>query len=136
MDESKSEFQGKKIQSEKDVYRLLKEIESFSKEHFIGLYLDSSNKVIAIDTITIGTLNASLIHPRELFRPAILHNSAAVVNAHNHPSGSCEPSDEDIKITEELVSAGDVLGIKLLDHVIIAKDGYKSIIDLNTDLKS
>jgi len=129
LDETKSEFMNREILSERDVYELLKGMASFSKEHFVALYLDSRNKVIALDTVSIGTLNSSLVHPREVFRPAIIHNCAAVIIAHNHPSGSCEPSDSDIELTGQLKKGGEILGIELLDHVIIGKDCYRSVID-------
>ena len=97
------------------------------KEHLRGLYLNSHNRVIRDEVISIGTINSNMIHPREVFRPAIESNAAAVILAHNHPSGEVTPSEEDIEITKQLVQAGKIMGISLLDHVIITKDAFASI---------
>jgi DNA repair protein RadC len=75
----------------------------------------------------MGTLNASLVHPREVFKDAITHSAASVVLAHNHPSGDPEPSEDDLKITRKLVDSGKILGIEVIDHIIIAKNGFKSL---------
>jgi DNA repair protein RadC len=101
-------------------------IKDKAKEHFKLLLLDNRNKIIGISTISIGTLNASLVHPREIFKEAIIHNSASVVLAHNHPSGDPEPSEEDMKITERLVESGKILGIEVIDHIIIGKTSFAS----------
>lgn len=98
------------------------------KEFLIGFYLDSKNKVIAREIISIGTLNSSLVHPREVFKSAIVRSANAIILAHNHPSGSLEPSDEDLRITKILKDCGELLGIKILDHIIVTEKGYKSII--------
>ena len=97
------------------------------KEHFIGIYLDARLKAKKAILISLGSLTASIVHPREVFRPAIESNAAAVVLAHNHPSGEATPSEEDIEITKQLVQAGKILGISLLDHVVITKDSFASI---------
>jgi len=96
------------------------------REHFIALYLDSRNNVLAQETISVGSLNASIVHPREVFRPAILHSAAALILVHNHPSGDPQPSEEDLAITRRLREAGQLLGIELLDHVVLASGGYAS----------
>jgi DNA repair protein RadC len=101
-------------------------IKDKAKEHFKLLLLDTRNKIIGISTISIGTLSASLVHPREIFKEAIIHNSASVVLAHNHPSGDPEPSEEDMKITERLVESGKILGIEVIDHIIIGKTNFAS----------
>lgn len=101
-------------------------IKDKAKEHFKLILLDSRNKIIGISTISIGTLNANLVHPREIFKEAIMHNSASVVLAHNHPSGDPEPSEEDLKITERLVESGKILGIEVIDHIIIGKTNFAS----------
>lgn len=93
-----------------------------AKEHFKLILLNTRNKVIAISHISTGTLSASLVHPREVFKEAIRHSAASVIIAHNHPSGDPEPSEEDIRITKKLVEAGKLLGIEVLDHVIIGRD--------------
>ena len=102
-------------------------IKDKAKEHFKLILLNPRNKIIGISTISIGTLNASLVHPREVFKDAITHSAASVVLAHNHPSGDPEPSEDDIKITKKLVESGKILGIEVLDHIIIAKNGFKSL---------
>jgi len=101
-------------------------IKDKAKEHFKLILLNPRNKIIGISTISIGTLNASLVHPREVFKDAIMHSAASVVLAHNHPSGDPEPSEDDIKITKRLIEAGKILGVEVIDHIIIAKDGFKS----------
>jgi len=102
-------------------------IKDKAKEHFKLILLNPRNKIIGISTISIGTLNASLVHPREVFKDAIMHSAASVVLAHNHPSGDPEPSEDDLKITKKLVDSGKLLGIEVLDHIIIAKNGFKSL---------
>ena len=101
-------------------------IKDKAKEHFKLILLDTRNKIIGISTISIGTLNASLVHPREIFKEAIIHNSASVVLAHNHPSGDPEPSEEDLTITKRLVESGKILGIEVIDHIIIGKTNFSS----------
>jgi DNA repair protein RadC len=101
-------------------------IKDKAKEHFKLILLNPRNKIIGISTISIGTLNASLVHPREVFKDAIIHSAASVVLAHNHPSGDPEPSEDDLKITKKLVDSGKMLGIEVLDHNIIAKNDFCS----------
>jgi len=101
-------------------------IKDKAKEHFKLILLNPRNKIIGISTISIGTLNASLVHPREVFKDAIVHSAASVVLAHNHPSGDPEPSEDDITITKRLVEAGKILGIEVIDHIIIGKNDYYS----------
>lgn len=92
------------------------------KEHFIVLYLNARNQLAYEETISIGTLNASLVHPREVFKPAIDYSAVSIIVAHNHPSNNSEPSEDDIEITKRLVEAGDIIGIDIFDHIIIAKN--------------
>jgi len=101
-------------------------IKDKAKEHFKLILLNPRNKIIGISTISVGTLNASLVHPREVFKDAITHSAASVVLAHNHPSGDPEPSEDDITITKRLIEAGKILGIEVMDHIIIAKNGFFS----------
>ena len=89
-------------------------------------FLDSRNQEIKRETISVGSLNASLIHPREVFEPAIQHSAAQIIIAHNHPSGDPEPSEEDLVITKRLTEAGKILGIEIIDHIIVAKNGFMS----------
>jgi DNA repair protein RadC len=100
------------------------------REHFVIILLNQKNRVIGIHTVSIGSLTASVVHPREVFKPAILSNCASLVLAHNHPSTDCQPSKEDRAITARLVEAGRLLGIAVLDHVIISGTGkYLSFAD-------
>ena len=115
------------IRTAKDVFEYLQDMRNLPKEHLRGLYLNSRNRIIRDEVISIGTINSNIIHPREVFRPAIECNAAAVVLAHNHPSGEAKPSDEDIEVTRQLVQAGKILGITVLDHVIITKHAFTSV---------
>ena len=90
------------------------------KEHFFVFGLDTRNQIKYLDVVSVGTLNYNLVHPREVFRLAVHKAVASIIIAHNHPSGSLEPSDEDLSLTKRLAQAGDLLGIELLDHVIVA----------------
>jgi DNA repair protein RadC len=96
------------------------------REHFIVLLLNARHEVIGSETVSIGSLNASIVHPREVFKPAVLASAASIVLVHNHPSGDPEPSEEDLSITKRLVEAGELLGIGVLDHVILACRGVVS----------
>ncbi len=119
-----------KIKSAKDVYEYCKpKIGDKLKEYFIILLLDTKNKIIKDETISIGTLNSSIIHPREVFKSAIKESANSIIIVHNHPSGDPEPSQEDIKITNILFKAGELLSIKVLDHVIIGKNEWYSFND-------
>lgn len=93
------------------------------KEEFVVILLNTKNSVIGINTVSIGTVNSSLVHPREVFQPALLANATSVILAHNHPSGDTNPSSEDLGVTRRLVEAGKILGIDVLDHVIYG-DGF------------
>ena len=97
------------------------------KEHFIVLLLDSQNNYINIHDISVGILNSSLVHPREVFEPAMRQLAARIVIAHNHPSGNLEPSKEDLQLTQRLVSVGELIGIHVIDHLIISSEGYVSL---------
>ena len=90
-----------------------------SREHFVAVYLDGANQVASYSIVSIGTANASMVHPREVFQRAILAGAVSIIIAHNHPSGVLTPSDEDHKVTQRLKEAGEIVGIKLLDHLII-----------------
>ncbi len=117
----------RKISSPKDCYNLVIEhIDNCDREMFIAIALDTKNQPTAIQTISIGSLNAAIVHPREVFKMAILSNSAGVILAHNHPSGNVEPSREDDCITSRLVEAGKILGISILDHLIVSDKSYMS----------
>jgi len=115
------------IRNAKDVFDHLQDMRNLPKEHLRGLYLNSHNRILRDEVISIGTVNSNMIHAREVFRPAIECNAAALVLAHNHPSGEVTPSKEDVDITADLVRAGKILGISILDHVIITKDSFASV---------
>ncbi|NTU46724.1 DNA repair protein RadC [Candidatus Roizmanbacteria bacterium] len=104
-----------------------KNISNFSKEHLLLVSLSTRNQIIATDIISIGTLDASLVHPREIFSAAIRRHAASIILVHNHPSGSPEPSEEDILITKRIAKAGELFGISLLDHVIITSENFCSL---------
>jgi len=105
----------------------LSDIRDKKQEYFVCLTLDGANRLIAKRTITIGTLTASLVHPREVFADAITDRAASIIVAHNHPSGSLEPSRADMDVTDRLREAGDLLGVKLIDHIVVTKDSYSNI---------
>jgi DNA repair protein RadC len=115
------------IQNPQAIVKVIRaSIKDKAKEHFKLAILDSRNKIIDITNVSVGTLNANLAHPREIFKDALSHNAAAVILCHNHPSGDPEPSEDDIKITKQLVEAGKILGIEVLDHIIISSHGFFS----------
>ena len=117
-----------KIENPKDVYNLFKnDLVNKKKEHFKLLSLNSRNNLINIDEISIGSLNANIVHPREVFTPAIANHAAQVILVHNHPSGDPKPSEDDIKLTKRLVEAGKIIGIEVADHVIIARTNFLSL---------
>ena len=103
---------------------------STKQECFFVAALDGAHKLISAEMITKGLINRTVVHPREVFRFAILHNSAAIIVGHNHPSGQTNPSEEDKKITERLVNAGEVIGINVLDHIIVSQKTWVSFCEL------
>jgi DNA repair protein RadC len=105
------------------------EVRAGRKEHFLAFYLNARSQLLCRETVSIGTLSASLVHPREVFAPAISHSAAAVIVAHNHPSGDCTPSAEDKDATRRLSRAGELLGIPLLDHLIVSTGRFFSFKD-------
>lgn len=123
----KNEFGLTVIRSAEDVFSYLKDMHNLPKEQLRGIYLDTHNRVIHDEVISIGTLNSNIVHPREVFRPALEYGAAAVVLAHNHPSGIETPSTSDVQITKQLIEAGKIIGIRILDHIIITKNGYQSV---------
>jgi len=114
------------INSSQDVLKEVSHIRENKKENFVVLYLDARNKLIYKETISIGILNASLVHPREVFEPAVKNLAAQIILAHNHPSGDPEPSEDDLTLTKRLVEAGKIMGIEVTDHIIVAKSGFVS----------
>lgn len=118
------------LDSPQKIFEFLKEkIGKEKKEHFVILFFDTKNNLI-FDEISIGTLNASLVHPREVFSKAITNHASYIVIAHNHPSGDSTPSSDDINTTKRLIEAGKILGIAVVDHIIITKNSYSSLVEL------
>ena len=115
------------IRSPEDVLAQVRDLARARREHFVVLLLNARHELQCRETVSIGSLNASIVHPREVFLPAILHSAASVVLVHNHPSGDPEPSEEDLNITRRLVQVGDLVGIGVLDHVIVAARGVVSL---------
>lgn len=112
--------------SPKDIFEELRDLRNHKKEHFIVFYLDIRNQEIKREIVSIGSLNASLVHPREVFEPAVRNYAANIIIAHNHPSGEPHPSKDDIEITSRLIEAGKILEIEILDHIIVASKGFFS----------
>ena len=110
-----------------DTIPFLSEIKDKNKEHFLCLYLNARNQVIHQEIISIGSLSASIVHPREVFLVAVQHSAASVVLAHNHPSLDVSPSKDDIELTRRLVNAGEIMGIDVLDHIIIGSNDFLSL---------
>ncbi len=106
---------------------LSRELGGLDREHVLGIYLDARHCVLALRTVSVGTLDASLVHPREVFRPAVALQAAAVVVAHNHPSGCPQPSGDDLELTRRLARCGRLLGIELLDHLVVGDGELVSI---------
>lgn len=112
------------------VYRLMgEEASSWDRERFLAVLLNGKNRVLGLHEVSVGTLTASLVHPREVFKAAVIANAAAIIVVHNHPSGDPTPSAEDIAITHRLREAGELLGIRILDHVILGDSRYVSFSD-------
>jgi len=120
----------RKVSSPKDVYTLMyPKMREQKKEKFITLCLDTKNQILKEEVVSIGSLNASIVHPREVFKSALMESSASVIMVHNHPSGDPSPSREDIMVTEKMVEGGKLLGIDVLDHIIIGEGRYVSLKD-------
>jgi DNA repair protein RadC len=116
------------VRKPEDVHGMLRaRFRGLDREHFLALYLNTRHRIQAIDTVSVGSLNASLVHPREVFKPAVGLSAAAVIVAHNHPSGCSQPSRDDLELTARLDSGGHLLGIHLLDHLIVGHGDITSI---------
>ncbi|MED4360336.1 RadC family protein [Geobacillus stearothermophilus] len=126
--ESSVLYRERQIKSPEDVYKLLKPfLAEADREKFVVVCLDTKNQPTAINVCHVGSLNSSIVHPREVFKSAILSNSASIIVAHNHPSSDPTPSREDIDVTRRLVEAGRIVGIELLDHVIVGEERFVSL---------
>ena len=126
--ESSFLYQTRTISSPKDAYEMIKEqLEGLDREQFIIACLNTKNEPTNISVVSVGTLNKAIVHPREVFKTAILSNAASIMAFHNHPSGEITPSQQDIQLTNRLYEAGELLGIKLLDHLIIGDGTFTSL---------
>lgn len=110
-----------------DIGKFVEPLVLASEEQFVAFHLDAKNQVTGYHIVSHGTVTASLVHPREVFKAALLSNSHALIVAHNHPAGSLTPSTEDIDVTRTLISAGDLLGVKVIDHIIVSSNGLHSL---------
>ena len=119
----------KKIACPSDIVPFVRNYAVSNKEHFLMITLDGGYQIIGIHVVSVGTLNRSLIHPREIFSEAIKDNATALILCHNHPSGDCTPSEEDIAATRTLLNASDIMGIAILDHIIVSCDNYCSFVE-------
>ena len=132
-DAGRPEFPKRRIMSSQDIFGLYKQMEgyftSLDREEFVIIGLDGKNRTMFFNSVSVGSLSASIVHPREVFKMAILGNAASLILCHNHPSGDPTPSPEDIAITKRLVSAGELLGIKVLDHIILGRDSHYSFLE-------
>jgi len=120
----------KKIQSPNDIFNIAQNVirgNEYAEENLWLITLDTKNNITGIFTVSTGSLNASIVHPREIFKRAVLQNAASIIICHNHPSGDVTPSQEDINTTKRIYEAGKILGIELLDHVIIGDNKYTSL---------
>ncbi|WP_042476479.1 JAB domain-containing protein [Bacillus ndiopicus] len=121
-------YKERHIRSPDDAYNLISEfLGDVDREHFIVMCLDTKNQPTCIQIVHIGSLNASIVHPREVLKIAILSNAASILVVHNHPSNICDPSPEDLEVTERLKKACNILGIDLMDHLIICTNNFKSL---------
>lgn len=126
--ESSLLYKERSVRTPGDGYQLMKLfLADKDREHFIVASLDTKNQPVSVNVCHIGSLNASIVHPREIMKSAILSNAASIIVGHNHPSGLTEPSKEDIEVTKRLVEAGKLMGIELLDHIIVGDNRYTSL---------
>lgn len=121
-----------KVEGPEDVARyVIPSLRFEQKEHFLAMFLDIRNRILALSTISVGSLTASIAHPREVFREAIRYSAAGVILVHNHPSGDPAPSREDIQLTKQMMKAGEIMGIPVLDHVVVAGENFLSLKEAN-----
>ena len=124
------------IKNSNDAYELVKEeLVNSDRERFLSIMLTVRNHLIGVETAYIGSIQACIISPRDLFKSAILANASGVILCHNHPSGDLEPSSSDLEITRNLIQAGELLGIKVLDHLIVSSQGYRSLRDCQDQIQ-
>ena len=111
------------------IFEMFRDLILETKEHFLCLHLDGKNRILCLDRVSVGSLNQSIVVPREVFKSACVNSSAAVILVHNHPSGDPSPSSEDISITKRLKEVGELIGIPVLDHIIIGEGQYVSFVE-------
>ena len=129
VNDQNAEYQDAHLSSSREVVKLFGFLSQETKEHFWAVHLDSKNKMLCLDQVSTGSLNASIVHPREVFKSVLLSSAAALLLVHNHPSGDPTPSNEDREITVRLKDASELLGIRLLDHVVIGDGRHYSFAD-------
>ncbi len=129
VNDQNAQYQDAHLSSSRDVIRLFDFLSRETKEHFWAVHLDSKNRMLCLDQISTGSLNASIVHPREVYKSALLSSAAALLLVHNHPSGDPTPSNEDREITMRLKEVSELLGIRLLDHVVIGNGRHYSFAD-------
>jgi DNA repair protein RadC len=122
------------IHTPDDIEQFVEPMKHFSEEYFVAFHLDAKHHVIGYHEVSHGTISASLVHPREVFKAALLSNAHTIIVAHNHPTGELTPSDEDLQTTEQLVKVGRLLGVSVLDHIIVSFRGIKSLREHYPDL--
>lgn len=116
------------VRAPKDVYQLMRpRVKDADREHFFALFLNTKNVVVSVELVSIGSLNASIVHPREILKPAIAVSAASIILVHNHPTGDPTPSREDIEFTRRFAKCGDLIGIELLDHIVIGNGHFHSL---------
>lgn len=111
------------------IFEMFKDLVLETKEHFLCLHLDGKNRIVCLDRVSVGSLNQSIVHPREVFKSACIISAAGIILVHNHPTGDPNPSPEDITITRRLKEAGELIGIPILDHIIIGDGQYVSFVE-------
>jgi DNA repair protein RadC len=116
-----------RIGSPAEAYALVRDLKKARKEHLVALYLDAQNRLIARETVSVGSLNTTRTHPREVLQPAIANSALAFILVHNHPSGSLDPSRDDVEFTRTMARAGELMGINLYDHLIVSRRGFVSL---------
>lgn len=120
--------EGKRVVTgSKDLYELVRDIANKKQEYFVGVYLNARYELIAKKILAIGSVDKVHVEPRQVIAPALRLNAVAVGLAHNHPSGNCEPSSEDIEMTKKIIDAGEILGVKILDHMVVSKTGWRIV---------
>ena len=124
---SKNENAAPTLRTAREVFEYVRDIRALPKEHLRGIYVNAHYKIIHDEVVSIGTLDSNIVHPRDVFRPALEYAAAAVIVVHNHPSGITKASVADLAVTEQLIKAGALLGIELIDHIVVTKDSFKSI---------